>query len=232
MSINMINQNYSLLNDYDLFIFDLDDTLIKTEKYHYNAWLIILKKYKGPNFNIEFSTFCSKFHSNKKDTIKKYIQYELNIYNYEDLINEKNKLYIEILNKEKINIKLIDGAYDFLEKIIYKNKKFVIVSNSLKSNIDFFLELFPILKNSSKNYYRELYKNKKPHPECYQMVLDDFSNNKMVGFEDSITGIHSMSQIQNIDIIFVNNSDYYHYKYIIDNYKLKLIINNYDLLKI
>jgi beta-phosphoglucomutase-like phosphatase (HAD superfamily) len=228
----MSNQNYTLINDYDLFVFDLDDTLVKTEEYHYTSWLTILKNYKDSNFNIDFSTFCSKFHSNKKDSIKKYIQNELNIDDYESLLKEKNELYLEIINKEKSNIKLIDGTYDFLEKILHSNKKFVIVSNSLKSNIDFFLELFPILKSSSKNYYRELYENKKPHPECYLKVLKDFSNNKIIGFEDSITGIHSMCQVENIDTIFINNTDYYYYDYIINTYKIKLIIKNYDCLKI
>jgi len=27
------------INDYDIFVFDLDDTLVKSEKYHYKAWI-------------------------------------------------------------------------------------------------------------------------------------------------------------------------------------------------
>jgi beta-phosphoglucomutase-like phosphatase (HAD superfamily) len=33
----------NIFNKFDLFIFDLDDTLIQTEKYHYKAWLKTLK---------------------------------------------------------------------------------------------------------------------------------------------------------------------------------------------
>jgi HAD superfamily hydrolase (TIGR01509 family) len=218
---------YEIINNYDLFIFDLDDTLIKSEKYHYNSWLSVLKEEIGENFYIDFNTFVSKFHSNEKDSIKNYLIEELKIENYEDLIKNKNKFYLELVKKEKKNLQLIPGASKFLENIINNKKKFVIVSNSFKGNVDFFSEMFPILNNSSKNYYREMLKNKKPHPECYIKVCEDFPNMRMVGFEDSITGVHAMNQVECIDTIFINDSNYFYYDYILKNYKLKSVISNY-----
>jgi beta-phosphoglucomutase-like phosphatase (HAD superfamily) len=217
-----------IINKYDLFIFDLDDTLVKTENYHYNAWLRVLKNEFGNDFHIDFATFISKFHSNIPDSIKIYLANELKIENWESILQKKNKLYLEIIGLEQKNIKMIDGVENFLHEIIKNNKKFVIVSNSLKSNIDFFSELFPVLKKSSKNYYRELFKNKKPNPECYLKVVEDFPNCRMVGFEDSITGIHAMMQVQNIDTFFINDLEYYYYNYIIENYKLKMVIKDYN----
>ena len=217
----------SLIDNYDLFIFDLDDTLIKTENYHYVAWLTILKEVKNENFNLDFNTFCSKFHSNKENNIKTYLLDELNITNYEKIIEKKNRLYLEIIIKESEKIELIEGVTDFLNKIINNNKKFVIVSNSLKNNVDFFTSVFPILQKSSKNYYRELFTNKKPNPECYLKVVDDFPNHKMIGFEDSITGIHAMTLVNSIDTIFINNKNYYYYDFIIKNYNINMTIINY-----
>jgi beta-phosphoglucomutase-like phosphatase (HAD superfamily) len=216
-----------LIDNYDLFVFDLDDTLVKTENYHYKAWLSVLKDEIDTSFYIDFNHFTSKFHSNKMNAIKDYLVNELFINEPDKIINKKNELYFKIINDKKNDLKLIDGACEFLKKIIESNKKFVIVSNSLKSNLDFFSGLFPILKRSSKNYYRELMVNRKPHPECYLMVVNDFPNSKIIGFEDSITGIHSISQVKGVDIIFVNNPEYYYYNSIIDNYKLKLTINDY-----
>ena len=217
----------SLIDNYDLFIFDLDDTLIKTENYHYVAWLTVLKEVKNDNFNIDFNTFCSKFHSNKENNIKTYLLDELNITNYDKIIEKKNRLYLEIITKESEKIELLEGAFDFLNKIINNNKKFVIVSNSLKNNVDFFTSVFPILQKSSKNYYRELFTNKKPNPECYLKVVDDFPNHKMIGFEDSITGIHAMTLVNSIDTIFINNKNYYYYNFIITNYNINKTIINY-----
>jgi len=218
---------YKFIEKYDLFIFDLDDTLVKTEFFHYKSWLYVLKEELGNHFHIDFNYYVSKFHSNKSDSIKDYLTNELNIIDYIRLINKKNNIYIDYIRKEEKNFKLIDGVIELLETIIKSNKKFVIVSNSLKSNVDYFSDLFPILKKSSKNYYREILINKKPHPECYMRVVEDFQNNRMVGFEDSITGIHSMTQVKSIDVIFINNKSYYYYDFIINNYELKMTIVNY-----
>jgi len=218
----------NIINNYDLFVFDLDDTLIKTEKYHYESWIKILQNKLGLKFYIDYNFFCSKFHSINQDNIKLYLKNDLQIKDIEEVIQQKNNYYLNLINNNKNNLKLVDGVNELIEKIIIKNKKFIIVSNSLKSNIDYFINLFPILKNSSKNYYRELFINKKPHPECYLKVIEDFPNKKIIGFEDSITGIHSITQVKNIDTIFINNSSYFYYNYIINNYKLKLIIENYN----
>ena len=216
-----------LLDNYDLFIFDLDDTLIKTEYYHYKSWLSVLKDELGSEFYIDYNKFCSKFHSNKENNIKTYLTNELCIQDCNKIMNNKNDYYLNLINAEKHNIQLIKGAYELLTKIINNKKEFVIVSNSFKSNIVFFLELFPILKRSTKNYYREMFEFKKPNPECYLKVSGDFQNKRKVGFEDSITGIHSMITAGNIDTIFINNSNYYHYKYIKANYTIKYIIEDY-----
>lgn len=217
----------NIINKFDLFIFDLDDTIVKTEKLHYNAWIKTLKKFYDPDYIIDFNFFCLKFHSNKENNIKSFIIEELNLNNYDEIINFKNKAYLDIINQNIDCIELIPGFHEFINKILLNNKQFVIVSNSPKIHLDFYSNLFPILKNSTKNYYREILINKKPNPECYLKVVEDFPNFKMVGFEDSITGIHSISQVKNIELIyFINTIDYYYYEYIISNYQVKHI-NNY-----
>ena len=213
-----------LIEKYDLFIFDLDDTIVKTEKYHYESWLKTLKRFVGSDFYINYEDFCSKFHSMIENSIRTYLVNELKLSNYDDVIKTKNELYFEIIKNN--NISLLNGCDKFLNKIIDKNKEFVIVSNSLKCHIDLFSEMFPILKKSSKNYYREILTNKKPHPECYQKVLIDFSNRQMVGFEDSITGIQSITQVPEIFTYFINTYEYIHYEYILKNYNV-IQINDY-----
>lgn len=220
----------NIINDFDLFIFDLDDTIVKTEKYHYEAWLLTLQSIIGEDFYIDYNFFCSKFHSIIQNNIKNYLVDELHLFeqDYENIYNLKTSNYLKILHKNKHNLNIIPYLYNFLNKIITKSKNFVIVTNTSKCNLDFYLELFPILQKSSKNYYREMLINKKPNPECYLKVIEDFPNKRMVGFEDSITGIHALSLIPSISIIFINSSDYYYYNYIIQNYSLTKIIVNYN----
>jgi beta-phosphoglucomutase-like phosphatase (HAD superfamily) len=218
-----------IINNYDLFIFDLDDTLVKTEHLHYEAWLNIIRKNVCKNFFFDYSIYCSIFHSNKIDNIKKYLKNKLLILDVESIIKEKNIYYLNLIYENKDKLKLIDGVFELLTNIINNNKKFVIVSNSTKKNVDFFCELFPILNKCVKKYYSEILNFKKPDPICYMKVVEEFPNKKIIGFEDSITGINSMSNVKEIDTIFINNKDYFHYNYIIENYNIKLTIENYNI---
>jgi len=219
----------NIVDIYDLFIFDLDDTLVITEKYHYEAWLNIIRNNIDVNFYFDYSIYCSIFHSNKIDNIKKYLKNELDIEDVESIIKEKNKYYLNLIQENKDKLKLIDGVLELLTNIINNNKKFIIVSNSTEQNVAFFCELFPILNKCSKKYDGKLLNYKKPDPRSYIKVIEEFPNSKIVGFEDSITGIHAMANVKDIDTIFINNKDYFHYDYIIKNYNIKLTIENYNI---
>ena len=111
-----------LIDKYDLFIFDLDDTLVKTEQYHYTSWLTVLKELKSNNFYFDYFFYCSKFHSDNKDSIINYLKNELYIENYENIMLKKNNFYFNLIKKEKNNIELTNGALEFLESIIKLNK--------------------------------------------------------------------------------------------------------------
>jgi beta-phosphoglucomutase-like phosphatase (HAD superfamily) len=219
----------NIIDVYDLFIFDLDDTLVKTETYHYEAWLNVIRKNIDSNFYFDFCIYCSIFHSSKIDNIKKYLKNELHIEDVESIIKEKNNYYLSLIHENKDKLKLIDGVLELLTNIINNNKKFIIVSNSTQQNLDFFCGVFPILNKCSKKYYGELLNYKKPDPKCYIKVIEEFQNSKIVGFEDSITGIHAMANVKDIDTIFINNKAYFHYDYIIENYNIKLTVENYNI---
>ena len=225
----------NLVNKFDLFIFDLDDTLVLTENYHYLAWretithflLINNKQTDMSYFTYEF--FISIFHCINENTAHDFLK---SIYiSRLEAQPYKDNLYFNLIEKDKKNIKMLDGAYEIIENIIENNKRFVIVTNSKKQNLDFMLELFPILKKSSKNYYKEIMTNKKPNPECYYTVVNDFPNLRYIGFEDSITGVHAISQVKDIIPIFINRNSYYHFNYIIQTYPI-IHINNYNDLEI
>jgi beta-phosphoglucomutase-like phosphatase (HAD superfamily) len=224
------SQDNYIFKKYDLFIFDLDDTLVKTEEYHYDAWLKTLQQIIDPTFNITTDAFFSIFHSMTPNNIQNYLKNDLQIADVNAAIHLKNTIYFEMINDQKHSLCLLVGCQQFIEQILLHNKTFVIVSNSLKQHIDFFSELFPILKHSSKNYYREILINRKPHPECYLKVISDFPNMTMVGFEDSITGIHSITSAPNIFTYFINVHEYHHYDFIINNYPVIPITSYLQLL--
>ena len=222
---------------YDLFVFDLDDTLISTEEYHYRAWIITIRALVDDGFKITPKSFFKIFHSQDKNSIPNYLKKLLkknklinNVEAVGNLRKEKNNFYMRLLTEDKDNIKMITGAKEFLENIIENKKKFVIVTNSPCENINFMIERFPILNHSSKNYYKEMYKKPKPNPECYLTVVNDFPDERKVGFEDSITGVEAMSQVKEITPFFVNIEKYIHFSTIRKNYDFEWI-KDYTFLK-
>lgn len=227
-----INNLISNIWTYDLYIFDLDDTLVKSEYYHHNAWIQILRNQLNDiSFNLSYNEFCEIFHSKNPTNIRDYVSNLLKITYDEFLLvsKQKNEKYIELLTESYDKLELIDGTEKFLHNILKLNKKFVIVSNSPLNNITFYLNRFPILSNASKLYYREMFINRKPHPECYQMVLADWPELKKIGFEDSITGIMALIQVDDITPVFINSETYAHYNTIINLKENLIIINNYNV---
>ena len=104
-----------LINNYDLFIFDLDDTIVMTEIFHNKAWNIAISNELNRKYHLDFKEYCSIFHSNKTDYFKNYLKEQLNISNFLDICSKKNKIFLELVNN---NVpQLNKGIEHFIEKI-------------------------------------------------------------------------------------------------------------------
>jgi beta-phosphoglucomutase-like phosphatase (HAD superfamily) len=136
----------SFINKYDLFIFDMNNCIIDLEKYHYKAWLITLQNIFGTEFILSYDYFCENFHPKDSDCINTFLLKLLNNYDIvypsgiNKIMNDKNKIYLDLLSQEKDNIKLIDGVDNIINLIINNNKKFIIISDTFKSNLPAILD--------------------------------------------------------------------------------------------
>lgn len=199
-----------IVNKYDIFIFELNNTIVNIEKYQYLAWL------KTLNINFSFEYFCNKFHPKDFDSIRNFLSNTLHLDNYDELMIIKNKNYLNILNDSINELNLIPGFIDLINLIIKENKKFIIVSDTYKDNIDFFLNLFPILHKADQFYYRELFNiNKFNHTTYLEIISNNkFTNNKLIYFTyyDAVLNIlnNKIKLINsNNTIIQLNNKNYY-----------------------
>jgi HAD superfamily hydrolase (TIGR01509 family) len=216
-----------IIDKYDLFIFDLDDTIFMTERIHNKAWNITLSHYLKKEYSLDFKEYCNIFHSNKSiNFISEYLENDLKLNNQLEIREYKNNIYFDLIKENNVNLN--EGVEEFINLIIKNNKKFVIVTNTGKDNVDIFINKYDFMKKCDKIYTREMFVNKKPHPECYLKICKDYREYKKIGFEDSLTGVHALNQVDEIDGYFVNNKDYYHFEYIINNYKDIKWINNFN----
>lgn len=213
----------NFIKKYDIFLFDLNNAIVNVEEFHYKAWLETLQNILGSHFIFSYDYFCEKFHPKDSESINNYLTKILKLDNYKDIMIEKNKRYIDILNKNINNIKLIDGFELLINLIIKNNKSFIIISDTYKDNVDFFIKLFPILNKATAFYYRELFNNNKFDKNTYLSIINKYTNNKLVYFTYYIIVIDTLFNY--IDIIYINNNDDYFCNVVTKNYHN--IINNY-----
>jgi len=180
---NLLDINIKMnINDYDIYIFDLDGTIIDSEKIHYQSYNNQL------NNSLSFKSYCDIFHTNKK----------------EEFIKE-NK--IDIVKKEQdfkelyeLNGKLIDGFEVFFKSLINSGKITCIVTNSNKKRCEFIKSLHPILNYIDLWITKDDIKYIKPNPEGYikaiqYLTIDNNKLEKIVIFEDSYIGLESIKNI-------------------------------------
>ena len=216
------------LNDYDLFVFDFDGTIMDTEKIHYKAWINILQKNICKNIYFDYSTYIKIFHTIDTSNKKKYLLMKYDIADYDKLYELKQKEYNKLINENEVL--LVNNFEKIINFINEHNKKFVIVTNTSIKNINFFSEKYPIItKNVDRIYTKENFINKKPHPECYLKVINDYPNHKIIGFEDSLYGFHCLYQVNKIKPVYIYHDDYYYNEYIIKTYNNIIVCNDYNL---
>lgn len=167
------------------FLFDLDGTLVITDKIYYDVWYEILL-----NYNIFLD----------ENMFKKYIQGNNDLYVKNNLLRnvsitvpELSAMKDDLFLKNKSKIIVIDGVYDLLLKIKTQGHKICIVTNCNKrvsteiarmTGIDKYID-FIISNNDCVNG--------KPNCEPYRKAIERYniSNDRCFIFEDSKSGLIS-----------------------------------------
>lgn len=214
------------INDYDVFVFDFDGTIMDTERYHYLSWKKTIQEFI-PDFNISEDDYFKYSHNLDKSTFKNYLSDTYGLNNYDILYQKKGSHYNEFV---KMRIHMFIGNIEmFLQKICtHKNKKeLVMVTNSSISSIQLFVDLIPQLSVFNKIYTRENFTNRKPNPECYQKIVELYPNKRIVGFEDSNVGVHALCQVPQITPFHIKPAKYYYNDRIQKKYTITSI-ENYD----
>jgi len=215
------------LLEYDVFIFDFDGTIMNTETYHCLAWSNALSEYKNENIKISLLEYQENFHKLDKNYSKNFLEINYNIFDYDIIYKLKQFHYQELIKNNELFF--MNNYENFLNFLLDNNKIIVVVTNTSIKSIEIFKQKYPILSNINKFYTKELFINKKPHPECYIKVSNDYKNFKKIGFEDSLVGIHALYQVEDITPILIYDNNYYYSEYILKTYSNIIKLNNYNL---
>ncbi|CEH33829.1 beta-phosphoglucomutase [Romboutsia lituseburensis] len=178
----------------EAFIFDLDGVITDTAKFHYLAW-----KELGLKIDIEIDEEfneslkgISRMESLERILIKGNKQNEFTLKEKEDLANDKNKYYVELI--KHISPKdILPGIENLLKEIKLNNIKIGLASASKNATM--------VLNNLGLNSYFDFIadaakcKNSKPNPEIFIMAANglDVDPLNSIGIEDAMAGIDAIN---------------------------------------
>lgn len=178
----------------EAFIFDLDGVITDTAKFHYLAW-----KELGLKIDIEIDEEfneslkgISRMESLERILIKGNKQNEFTLKEKEDLANDKNKYYVELI--KHISPKdILPGIENLLKEIKLNNIKIGLASASKNATM--------VLNNLGLNSYFDFIadaakcKNSKPNPEIFIMAANGLNVDPLnsIGIEDAMAGIDAIN---------------------------------------
>lgn len=208
------------IDDYDVFIFDFDGTIMDTEGFHYKSYLRALQSL-DPKITLNQDDFFRLVHDIDKTEFHKLLKKHEIFDDYDKLYQLKGEYYKENIIKNYINY--IGNIDKFLTKLKKKGKKIIMVTNSSINSINLFKSVYPIMNLFDEIYTKEDFKEKKPNPECYLKIQELYKDCKMIGFEDSNAGMHALSQAKLIKPIHIASSNYYYNERIKKEYDVEVI---------
>ena len=186
-------------------LFDLDGTLIDSEKKFFESFrYVIFSKY---NYNISYEEY-EENELKKNANLLLYLKSNGIIESYEvdDKIMEKiyleyEKKFMDLLNENDVSLN-----FELLKQLKSKGLRLALVSTSRKKFIDMLLTKLNIQDLFEVVISREDVKNLKPESDAYIMALEKLNilSTNCIAFEDSERGIRA-SKSANIKTIQVND---------------------------
>ncbi|MBO9675899.1 MAG: HAD family phosphatase [Sphingobacteriaceae bacterium] len=170
-------------------LFDLDGTLIDSEKFHFDCWNTFLCPY---NVNIEFKDWSSNYAGiplpkNAKTIIERYkIDEDL-----ESFIDRREKITFN--GFRTTDIRLMPFALEFVQFAYEKGLTLAVVTASPKIDVEAVFERNGLAKYFSLFITRTDVSKSKPDPESYNLCVErlGLQKDECIVFEDTLNGVKS-----------------------------------------
>ncbi|MBD1898875.1 HAD-IA family hydrolase [Trichocoleus sp. DQ-A3] len=167
-------------------LFDLDGTLVNTDRIHYKSWQDILKQY---DIDIDENFYQNRISGRLNPVIIQDILPQLSLSEGEQLAEAK-EAYFRELSPE---LKPLAGLSKILAWTEELKLQRAVVTNAPRKNVYFMLEALGLADAFATVVLAEEAIAGKPDPAPYQLALDYFGikAKQAIAFEDSPSGIRS-----------------------------------------
>ena len=183
------------IQHFELFLFDMDGTLVNTEPLHARAMDLVFKQYKI-EVSMSEEEALEKFKGMTDTLVLKALCPDLDEPTRDSMIQQKNQFLKNIFNnlqpQDIINL-TTPGLSELLSYIKTNNKKLAVVSASENEVVYETLSAFGLINEFDFWFGRGSTERTKPHPDPYLAAMKkaNILKEKTIIFEDSPTGIQS-----------------------------------------
>ena len=183
------------LNDYDLYVFDYDGTLLNSMK----EWATMSLSFVKSHNIIPSDDLDSIVYNMNTLEASTYIH---NTYSIGNSPEECYHMIIDYIYKVYKDIKLKDGALKLLKTLEHLNKKIIILSQTELSLIKMSIE-----NNKISDYFDEIYSTEainatKGDGSAFRKIKEMYPNNKILIIEDAYYAI-KMAKLANLNVMSV-----------------------------
>jgi HAD superfamily hydrolase (TIGR01509 family) len=167
------------------FLFDLDGTLVHTDNVYYKVWKKILKNY---NIQLTDDIYKKFIYSNTDNYVKNSLLKNIDI-SIENIMEKKDIYFKEF----SLDIQLVNGAIEFINRIKFLGHKICIVTNSNRETAEFVIRFIGINDIIDYLVIGSECERAKPYSDPYLKAMNYFevSPEKCFIFEDSHNGLLS-----------------------------------------
>jgi HAD superfamily hydrolase (TIGR01509 family) len=183
---NEFNKMKFLINK-SAIIFDMDGTLVNNEPLKGEALAETCRRHGGESQQDVYKEVLGC----RYEIVRSYFCKDADISVDDDIFDSTFKeVYLNLLNEE---IKLTDGAREYLTILKNENLKLALVSSAQKWQIDSLLDKLSMDSDFDLIVSREDVNSHKPSPEAYIFALDKLGlqANDVLVFEDSYSGLNA-----------------------------------------
>lgn len=184
------------LNNTYVYLFDLDGTLVQTENVYFQVWQQLLCE-----FGVKLDqTMYNKYivGNTDKNVIAALIPQASLAY----VSKRKDEMFIENIN----NIRVVDGAQAYICKLYSAGNPISIVTNCNRPVANAIVGKLGIQKYIDYIIVGGECANAKPYPEPYACAIAKYgvSNNRVIIFEDSLSGLLSARGVNPLLVVGVD----------------------------
>lgn len=183
------------IEQFQLFLFDLDGLLVNSEELHFRAYKEMLKA-RGYELPWDFARYCRTAHYHSDKIASELYDLFPDLYTQEPswdiLYLEKKKAMLALLEAGVVN--LMPGVFELLTELQRSQIKRCVVTHSPNELVNIIKKMHPILHSIPNWITRRDYVSPKPSSECYLKAIETYADedDQVIGFEDSPRGLKAL----------------------------------------